>query len=340
MSATPVHDVATLEQQSTVSRPKNNRRLLLSAGPAVALVVLAVAFAVLTPGFATVNNARAIVEQASIPLVLAMGSTLVVLLGSVDLSVEGVMAACGLTFVLLASNNRNDNDLGWLAFVIAIGVGAVFGVVNGLIHTRIRVPSFMVTLGTWFIGLGMATVLFGTTTPQLQDQTFRAWAGGRWLGVPVVIVFAALVTVGAFVVCRYSKLGRYTYAIGGDEAVSRVAGIPVNRFKVIVFCLAGALSGLGGVLATIRLGVGDVSVGSGQLFLTLSAVVLGGTLLSGGRGGPLHTLVGVLILVVLGNGLLLSGANPYVQQAAQGLVIVIAVIATGWPVRDRLRVVK
>lgn len=316
------------------------RRLLSTAGPLTALLGLCGVFAALAPGFATASNAMAIVEQAAIPVVLAMGATLVVLVGGVDLSIEGVMAASGLTFVLLAANSVNGNDLGLLAVLIALGVGLLFGVANGVLHVVVRVPSFLVTLGTWFVGLGVATVLFGTATPQLADPSLAAWAGGHWLGLPVVVVFALAAVAVTVVLCKGTRLGMHTYAIGGDESTSRLAGVPVGRTKIILFAVAGLLSGLGGVLATIRLGVGDVSVGSGSLFLTLSAVVVGGTLLSGGRGGPLHSLVGVLLLVVLGNGLLLSGASPYIQQGAQGLIIVVAVIATGWPARSRLRVVK
>jgi ribose transport system permease protein len=160
------------------------------------------------------------------------------------------------------------------------------------------------------------------------------------LGVPALVVIAAVVVALFTFLAMATRLGRYSYAIGGDESIARVAGIPVDRYKVIIFTIAGLTAGLAGVLLTVRLGVGDVSVGSGQLFLTLAAIVLGGTLLSGGRGGPLHTVVGVLLLVVLGNGLLLSGASAYVQQAAQGLIIVVAVIASGWTARDRLRVIK
>ncbi|WP_154676227.1 ABC transporter permease [Amycolatopsis benzoatilytica] len=316
------------------------QRLLFTAGPALALLVLCVVFAALTPSFATLGNASAILEQAAIPLVLSMGATLVVLLGGIDLSIEGVMAASGLTFVLLAHNSVNHNDFGVLALIAALAVGAGFGLLNGVLHVQARVPSFMVTLGTWFIGLGAATVLFGTVPPQLLDGTFRGWAGSRLLGLPIVVLIALFVVAAVAVLCRVTVLGRYAYAIGGDEQIARLAGIHVGRYKIAIFTLAGLLSGFGGVLATIRLGVGDVSVGSGDLFLTLSGVVLGGTLLSGGRGGPLHTVVGVLLLTVLGNGLLLSGASPYLQQAAQGVVLVAAVIAAAWPARDRLRVIK
>lgn len=306
----------------------------------MALVVICAVFAVVAPTFASWRNAQAIVEQASIPLVIAMGTTLVVLIGSIDLSVEGVIAASGLTFVLLARNTHNGNDLGLWAVVAGVGVGALFGLVNGAINAVAKVPSFMVTLGTWFVGLGVATVLFGDVAPQLRDPSLRAWGGGEWLGIPVVTCFAIVALVVTVVICRSTRLGRAAYAIGGDEAISRMSGLPVRRYRIILFTLAGVFSGVAGVLATIRLGVGNVSVGSGSLFLSLSAVVVGGTTLSGGRGGPLQSLVGVLLLVVLGNGLLLSGAGPYVQQAAQGIIIVVAVVLTGWPLRHRLRVVK
>lgn len=331
----------TLERTAVAARSgPARRRLLFAVGPAVALALLCAVFAVLTPSFATGGNVVAILEQAAIPLVSAMGATMVVLVGGIDLSIEGVMAASGLTFVLLAHNSVNGTDLGWGALIAGLAVGAAFGLVNGLVHAKVRVPSFMVTLGTWFVGLGIATVLFGTTTPQLLDEGFRSWAGGRWAGLPIVVLIALAAVAVTVLLCRSTCLGRYAYAIGGDEQIARLAGIRVARFRIAVFVLAGLASGLGGVLATIRLGVGDVGVGTGNLFLTLSAVVLGGTLLSGGRGGPVHTVVGVLLLTVLGNGLLLSGASPYLQQAAQGVILVVAVIATAWPARDRLRVVK
>ncbi|WP_238418652.1 ABC transporter permease [Gordonia sp. 'Campus'] len=327
------------------SDTRTGRSVLLSrwgrsVGPLVALLALCVVFSFTADSFFTLGNLNAIIQQAAIPLILAMGATLVILIGSVDLSIEGVMAASGLTFVLLAANSVNGNDLGLFAVLIAVGVGALFGLVNGVLHAVAKVPSFLVTLGTWFVGLGVATVLFGTSTPQLADAGLGEWAQGSLLGIPIIVVFAVVALLVTWFLCRCTPLGTQTYAIGGDEAVSKVTGINVVRTKVVLFTIAGVMSGLAGVLATIRLGVGDVGVGSGNLFLTLSAVVVGGTLLSGGRGGPLHSLVGILLLVVLGNGLLLSGASPYVQQGAQGVIIVAAVIATGWPARNRLRVVK
>lgn len=326
------------DQRSARSVPLS--RWARSLGPLTALILLCIVFSFTADSFFTLGNVNAIVQQAAIPLILAMGATLVILIGSVDLSIEGIMAAAGLTFVLLASNSVNSNDFGLWAVLAAIVVGALFGLVNGALHAIARVPSFLATLGTWFIGLGVATVLFGTSTPQLLDPGLSAWAQGTWLGIPIIVFFAIIALLITWFLCSSTSLGTSAYAIGGDEAVSRVTGINVTRTKIILFTIAGIFSGFAGVLATIRLGVGDVGVGSGNLFLTLSAVVVGGTLLSGGRGGPIHSLVGVLLLVVLGNGLLLSGASPYIQQGAQGLILIGAVIATGWPARTRLGVVK
>lgn len=340
--ATATAESATSGVGALMRRAKGgwHRRLGLTVGPLVALVVLWAAFAVTTSGFATGSNTLALIEQASIPAILAMGASLVVLVGGIDLSIEGVMATSGLVFVLLAANSVNAHDLGLLAVVLGVGAGAALGLLNGVLHVIGKIPSFLVTLGTWFIGLGIGTVLFGTSTPQLMDSSIGSWAGGSWLGIPVITTFAIVAVLVTTVICKRTRLGMRTYAIGGDEGVAAMTGVRVGRTKVVLFTLAGLFSGLGGVLATIRLGVGDVSVGDGSLFLTLSAVVVGGTLLSGGRGGPLHSLIGILLLVVLGNGLLLSGASPYIQQGAQGLIIVVAVVATAWPARDRLRIVK
>jgi ribose transport system permease protein len=144
----------------------------------------------------------------------------------------------------------------------------------------------------------------------------------------------------AHLVQRYTRVGRYGYVIGGDEPVARLSGISIGRYKIYTFMLSGTTAGLAGVMAATQLGVGDTSIGGGLLFTAITAVVLGGTLLVGGRGSVLRTLVGAAIITVLANGLILIGVNPYVQTAVQGLVIVLAVIASGWSLRRRVRVVK
>ena len=312
-----------------------------SFGPLAALIAISIIFAILNPStFPTVENLRTILDQAALPLVLSIGATLVILMGCIDLSVEGVMAAAGLTFVLLSANSVNGNDLGPVAVIAALGMGLLFGLLSGLIHTRFRIPSFMTSLGLWYVGLGLATMLFGSTVPRLQESALTQWVSATPLGASNAFIVALILVAVAGLLSRFTRVGRYALAIGADEGLSRLSSVPVARYKVYVFILAGVCSAIAGVLGTMRLGVGIVEVGSGQLFFTTAAVVVGGTVLSGGKGGILHSVVGVFLLTVINNGLVLSGVDPTVQQAIAGIVIVAAVVITGLRQRGRLKVVK
>lgn len=315
-------------------------RRAVTAGPVLALVVLVVAFAVLSPRFATVGNAQNILDQAAILLVLALGVTFVVLLGGIDLSLEGVMATSSLVVVLLAANDRNGMDLGYVAVLAGVLTGSLFGLANGLLTTTLRIPSFMVTLGTGAIGIGIATVLFEGRAPRMLDEDVRSWGQDKALGVSLLVFVAAFVLLVGYLLQRYTRMGRYAYVIGGDEQIARLSGISIAKYKIASYTLSGTTAGLAGVMAASRLGVGEVQIGSGLLFTAITAVVLGGTVLAGGRGGVLHTLVGALLISVLANGLILVGVPSTVQQSVQGVVVIVAVAATGWHLRSRTRVVK
>jgi len=272
--------------------------------------------------------------------VLAVGLTFVLLLGAIDLSLEGIMAVAALSVALLLANNRNDIDLGFLAVIAAVALGACFGFANGFLSTMLRIPSFMTTLGVSAIGIGVATVLFAGVQPTIKSPAVDEWANGQILGLtPLTFVAIAVVTVGVLVQ-RYTRLGRYARVIGGAEDLALLSGVPVRRYKILAFTFAGAVYGIGGVMVTIQLGSGIVAAGVGQNFAAITAAVVGGTLLSGGRGGVLQSVVGVLIVTVLVNGLVLVGVSPYVQRAVQGVIVVAAVAITNWPLRERMRVVK
>jgi ribose transport system permease protein len=311
-------------------------------GEVVALIGLIAVFAALNPTtFLTPDNVRTILDHSSIPLIVGVGATLVILTGSIDLSVEGVMGAAGMTFVLMSANSRGSADFGPWAIVAGIAVGVVLGLVSGLIHTRLRVPSFIVTLGVWFVGLGIATVLFGDKAiPFLPDGGIKGWPSTLTLGLPNSFLLAAVFILAGIFVTRFTRLGRFAYAIGDSEEISRGNGIPVQRYKVYVFVVAGACSGAAGVLASLELGAGSATVGVGTLFVTIAAVVIGGTSLGGGKGGILRTAIGVLMLTVLNNGLILSGVSPNIQTAVSGTVLIAAVLVASWPHRSRLRIVK
>lgn len=331
------------------ARPSTGTRtvssILQTWGPTLALLVLVLTFASQSEQFRTLSNFKGVLDQASVLLILSCGLTFVILMGAIDLSLEGIMGACSITVALLVTNNLNGNRFGFGASVLALVVGVAFGLFNGLVNTRLRIPSFIATLGTGAIGIGVATVLFAGKPPQIKDATFRSVAlrpfgVEPFVGVTRVTVLALLVLAFTYLIQRFTRLGRYAYVIGGAEDIARLSGINVNRYKLGVFALSGACAGLAGIVVSAQIGQGNVLAGQDQLFATVTAVVVGGTLLQGGRGGVLHSAVGVLIVTILQNGMILLDVEPYYQKAVRGLLIVAAVTITTWPLRSKLRVVK
>ena len=310
----------------------------------VPIIALTLGFGVLAHGFLAPSNLAAIIEQSAIPVVLATGLSFVVLSGAIDLSIEGVMATTSVVVALVVANNINQNDFGLLGVVLTIGVGAAYGFFNGWINAYLRIPSFVVTLGTWSIGVGIGTSLLATFAsngnPGLQEGWLRDLALLGPLSLSRITLIAVVVVGAGWWLQHYSAFGRRITAIGGGEEIARFSGIPVDAYKVAVFVLAGALSGLAGVLTSARLGAGTVSVGADTLFTAITAVVIGGTPLSGGRGGVIQSVVGVLTLSVLADGMILAGVPPFYQQAIKGVLILGALIAAGWRLRRPLRVVK
>jgi ribose transport system permease protein len=309
---------------------------------AAILVVLVAIFSILNPSaFPTATNLATILNNAAIPMIAGVGASAVVLTGRIDLSIEGVMGAAGLTFVLLSANSRETVDIGWLAWPAAIAVGAALGGLTGAIHAFAKVPSFIVSLGMWYVGLGVAAVLFGyEMIPFLSDDALVAWPTATVGGIPNSFLLAVLVVIAGVFLERFTRLGRSAYAIGNNELVARMTGIPVTLYVIVLFTIAGMCSALAGIVGSLALGAGAANVGVGMLFLTLAAIVIGGTPLSGGRGGALRTALGVLILSTLYNGLILAGVDPSIQSGVSGLVLVAAVIAAGWSQREKLRVFK
>jgi ribose transport system permease protein len=306
--------------------------------PLLMLVGLSVVVGVLNPRFFSWANASNIAEASAVPTIVGMALTLVVLTGSIDLSIEGNMGLVAVVVALLVRNQRNDNDFGWLAIVLALLLGLVIGLLNGVLHARLRIPSFMATLGVWFSLLGVAYLLYGGNPVPIKDLGLRQVAMGRIGGVPVIVLVALAVLGLCYFIQRWTKLGRYAYAIGGGESLAATAGVPVTRYKILIFAFAGVLIALAGVLNGFRLGAGSATVGRGMLFQSASAVVVGGTAITGGVGGMLNTLVGVLFITVLNNAVILLNINPFVELAVQGAVIVVAVAAT--LDRSKIRVLK
>jgi ribose transport system permease protein len=315
----------TLAQSANQPAPRARRWRVASWAPVIVLILLCAIISAINPNFMTFGNIVRISQAAMIPLVLGLGATFIILMGSIDLSVEGVLTLAAVMMSMLVLNGANSNDLGVLAALIVVLVGAGVGFINGVIHVRLKVPSFMTTLGTWFMGVGAANALLGGMAIRINDPWIRALAIERFLGFPWGIWLSLACLGVALVIQNYTRLGRHIYALGGGEELAALSGISVARVRIVTFTLAGVFYAVGGILAAAQLGLGNAQIGNGRLFTTITAVVVGGTALSGGQGSVLQTLVGVLIVVVLSNGMVLMGVPPSVQIGVQGLMIIAAV---------------
>ena len=307
--------------------------------PVAVLILLCIAFSLINSNFLNPWNLVRLLNAAAIPTILAMGMTFIILMGSIDLSVEGVVAITAVVASLLVANQFNGNDFGLLvALPAALILGGLIGLLSGFLHIKLRTPSFMTTLGIGFACVGVATAVLGGFTVRITDQSFRAIALARFWGIPMGVWIAAAAVLVAYIIQERTRIGRWVYALGGDEEIAQQSGVPVERTRILVFMIAGVFFGLGGALAAAQLGQGHALISQGRLFVTITAVVVGGTALTGGVGSVLNSVIGVLIVVVLTNGMVLAGLPTYAQQGVQGLLIIIAVaLALD---RARLSVVK
>ena len=290
-------------------------------GIVIALLALASVLAVLEPHFLSAANLTNVVRQVSINGILAVGVTLVLLTGGVDLSLGSVVAVSGVVAAHLAHPGAYP-----LAVPIAAGIlaGAACGAVNGAVVTRCGVPSFIATLGMMTAARGLALVLSdGRPVSNMSPALTRL--AGDVAGVPIPALILAAIAVAVAWMLRNLRLGRYLYAVGGNELAALAAGIRVRGVKFAAYALCGALSGLAGVVLAARITTGQPNAGVAYELDAIAAVVIGGTRLSGGVGGVVGTILGVLLMGVIGNGLDLLNVPSYYQQIVKGVIIIGAV---------------
>lgn len=307
--------------------------------PLLVLAGLCILIGLVNGNFFSIDNLVRLLNTAAIPLVICMGATFIILMGSIDLSAEGVIALCAVAASMLVANDFTGIAIGLWSVPAAIVLGGAIGLLNGLVHVKFRIPSFMATLGMGFAGIGIATAILGGVMVRVSDNNFRGVLSlDRPLGIPAAVWIAAVAVAVAWVIQERTRIGRWLYAIGTDEATARNAGIPIDRTRILIFAIAGAFYGLAGALSAAQIGRGHALISQGRLFTAITAVVVGGTALSGGVGSVLNSVIGVFIVIVLTNGMVLMGIEPYVQQGVQGLLI-IAAVALALD-RTRLDVVK
>lgn len=298
--------------------------------PIAVVLGLAAFFAAATDSFATLRNFSAVAGQAATLLIVCLGSTFVVLMGSIDLSLGAIVLLVGASSVTLL----NATHPGLAIIPVAGAFGGLLGAANGLVYVRGPIPSFVVTLGSLSVFTGIALQILDGRAIQFDDLDFEDIAIGQLIPhLPNIALCAVLLWVVVVFVGARTRFGRYMYIIGGGETVARMSGVPVSRYKVYAFALSGLLAGVGAVLAVARLGAAGPSLGSDLLLNNLAAIVVGGTSLAGGTGGPHRTLIGVLIIAILDNGLNLMGVSQYAQMVIKGAVVIVAVLVS----QDRLR---
>lgn len=298
----------------------------------VCLILLVLLFSVRSPtAFANVNNFRNIGLDTSILLILAVGSCFVILTAGIDLSVGAVLVFAGIVSAKAMEALGNGTSSILLGLVIALAAGAAWGLINGLLVAFARIPAFIATLGTYGAATGLGLVITdGLDVRTVPPRLVENLGNGDVVGIPYLILIAAIVVAISALVLRATVFGRYTLAIGSNQEAARRVGIKVEWHLVKVYCLAGLLSGLAGYLSLARFATTTISGHATDNFQAITAVVLGGTSLFGGIGTILGTVIGAFIPTVLNNGLVILGVQPFWQQVAVGAILVVAVFFDQW----------
>ncbi len=283
-----------------------------------------------------VYTLQAIALAASQILLLALGLTLVIVAGHIDLSIAFTTGFASVVMALVI--RLLGPESGWLGVILSLGAGVLaailVGLINGWLVAFINVPSFIGTLGTYGIARGIALIVAGGATVSIQSDEAREIGNGMMLGVPIPVLVAAILAIAFHYLLTHTKFGVHTYALGANRASVERAGVDVKKHLVILFILSAVTAGIGGLIYTGRFSAGAANAGEPILLYAVAAVFIGGASLTGGQGTVIGTVIGAFIIAVIQFGLVYSGLPPYWQFVAVGLVIIIAVIVD--QSRDRL----
>lgn len=295
------------------------RELLLVAF----VIVLCIVWTVMNPQFISMNNITNILRQASYTAIATVGMTMVIIIGEIDLSAGSLVCASGLAGAMVCKSTGNL----FLAVLAALAVGVAVGIVNGVLCAVGKLPGFIATLASQTVLRGLAYIVTGGNSVVWTNENFSKIGIGYVGSVPIPVILMLIVVVFGVILTTKLRFGRYIYAVGGNMEASRWSGIAVVKVKIIVYIIMGVLSSIAGLIVVTRLGSGQPS--AGQAFETdcITAAVVGGTSMSGGRGKIIGAIVGVLLLTVLTNGMTLVGINTYWQQVFKGVIIVVSVLA-------------
>ena len=292
-------------------------------GPLFGLIAIVIVLSILSPYFLTVTNLLNILSQMSSIGIMAVGAVLVIIIGGIDLSVGSVVALTSISTGFLYQTAKLPFVL---ALVIGLALGALVGLVNGILTTFGKLQAFIATLATMSAAAGLALYITGGNPINGFPEWFQNVTSATIFGLPLQGLILVAVFVLASFWLRYRPSGRALYAIGGNEEVARLSGLPIRRIKITVYVIAGFLAAFAGALITSRLDSAQPTAGTADLLSVIAVVVIGGASLAGGSGSMLGTFVGLLVIGVLNNGLSLLNVNPNLQPVVLGAVIVAAVM--------------
>jgi ribose transport system permease protein len=301
-------------------------------GPLLGLIALCVAFSLTTDVFLSVRNLLNVLDQVTVLGILSIGMTMVIVIGGIDLSVGAILAFAMMMMGWLKQDYGVPVGVGML---IAVGIGALCGLMNGILVTRARLPAFIATLAVMSVARGLANMVTDGKQVVGYPDWFDSLSIVRHFGfLSATVALFLVMMVAAWICLNYTAIGRSLYAIGGASEVARLAGIRVSAVTLGVYTVGGALCGVAAIALAARLDSSQPSAGLGAELDAIAAVVIGGASLSGGVGGIGGTALGVLIIGVLHNGLNLLAVSPFVQQVIVGVVIALAVTADTLRQRD------
>ncbi|WP_415854796.1 ABC transporter permease [Sinomonas sp. G460-2] len=314
-------------------------RLLLEGRAFIALIVIVVAFSILSPNYFTVENLLTMSSHVAIFAILAVGMLMVILNGGIDLSVgstvglSGVIAGFLLQGVKIPAIGIAFYPAAWVSVIVAVAVGALVGWINGALVSRFGVAPFVATLGTLYVVRGAALLITGGLTyPNLRGEAALGNTGFDWfgfnriLGIPIGVLFMIVIAAVAAVVLSRSPFGRWLYASGGNERAAELSGIPVKKVKVRIYVISGICAAIAGVIVSSELTSANPTSGNSFELTAIAAVVIGGAALSGGRGNIRGVLLGAFVIGFLSDGLVIVGVSEYWQMVFKGAVIVVAVM--------------
>ncbi len=296
---------------------------LLTDRPTYAIFgLVTVFFIAFAPNFATFGTAEAILRITALVTIMAVGMTFVIVCAEIDLSVGSVASWSGMVAAMLL--DRGVPTL--LVPVLVLAMGALIGAVNGVLVTRVKIPSFLVTLGMLSVFSGLALTVTGTEPVPIVDDGFSdLFWNATWLGVPAPIWWTIAVVAVGFYVLQLTVFGRRAYAVGGNIAAARFSGVKTEQIKTLAFVFSSMTAALAGMMLAARSTAGNPSLGSGLELDVIAAVIIGGTSLFGGTGGIIGSVLGAIFIGILGFGLLVLGLSTSIQEVIKGAIIILAV---------------